>query len=93
MRGQLSTNFRLDGSYKNIFYFLLTHLLTNCITGPDFIAYNCKFKSEPGRRICRKLYRNLAVAWTVKSQKQLESLKEDFDLFIFDSFVPDNAKN
>lgn len=93
MRGQLSTNFRLDGSYKNIFYFLLTHLLTNCITGPDFIAYNCQFKSEPGRRICRKLYRNLAVAWTVKSQKQLESLKEDFDLFIFDSFVPDNAKN
>lgn len=60
----------------------------NFATSPDFIAYNCKFKKEPGRRICRKLYRNLAVAWTVKNQKQLESLEKDFDLFIFDSFIP-----
>lgn len=92
MRGQLSTNFRRDGEYKNIFYFLLTHLLTNCVTSPDFIAYNCNFKKEPGRRICRKLYRNLAVAWTVKDQKQLESLEKDFDLFIFDSFIPKDTK-
>ena len=88
MRGQLSTNFRKDGGYKNIFYLFLTHLLTNCLTAPDFIAYNCLFKEEPARRICRKLYKNLAVAWTVKSQDQLESLKKDFDLFIFESFIP-----
>lgn len=88
MRGQLSTNFRHDGNYKNIFYFLLTHLLMNWATRPDFIAYNCQFKKEPGRRICRKLYKNLAVAWTVKNQKQLDSLEKDFDLFIFDSFIP-----
>lgn len=92
MRGQLSTDFRRDGNYKNLLYFFLTHLLTNCVTRPDFIAYNCCFKKEPGRRICRKLYKNLAVAWTVKSQKQLDSLKDDFDLFIFDSFVPGEKK-
>lgn len=92
MRGQLSTDFRRDGEYKNIFYFLLTHLLTNFATSPDFIAYNCRFKKEPGRRICRKLYGNLAVAWTVKNQKQLDSLEKDFDLFIFDSFIPKNTK-
>lgn len=88
MRGQLSTNFRKDGGYHNPFYLFLTHLLTNWLTAPDFIAYNCLFKEEPGRRICRKLYKNLAVAWTVKSQEQLESLEKDFDLFIFDSFIP-----
>lgn len=88
MRGQLSTNFRHDGNYKNVTYFFLTHLLTNCATRPDFIAYNCHFKTEPGRRICRHLYKNLAVAWTVKNQKQLESLKKDYDLFIFESFIP-----
>ncbi|MCM1047669.1 MAG: glycerophosphodiester phosphodiesterase [Clostridiales bacterium] len=92
MRGQLSTNFRRDGGYRNVFYFLLTHLLTNCITRPDFIAYNCNFKRESGRRICRSLYKNLSVAWTVKSQNQLESLENDFDLFIFDSFIPENTK-
>ncbi len=89
MRGQLSTNFRHDGNYKNVFHFFLTHLLMNWATSPDFIAYNCRFKEEPGRRICRKLYGNLAVAWTVKNQKQLESLEKDFDLFIFDSFIPE----
>ncbi|MDD6810851.1 MAG: glycerophosphodiester phosphodiesterase family protein [Lachnospiraceae bacterium] len=92
MRGQLSTNFRRDGKYKNPLYFMLTHLLTNWATSPDFIAYNCLFKEEPGRKICRKLYRNLAVAWTVKNQKQLESLEKDFDLFIFDSFIPKETK-
>lgn len=92
MRGQLSTNFRLDGNYKNLIYFFLTHLLTNCVTSPDFIAYNCCFKTEPGRRICRKLYKNLAVAWTVKNQKQLDSLKNDFDLFIFENFIPKDTK-
>lgn len=92
MRGQLSTNFRKDGNYKNIFYFFLTHLLTNFATRPDFIAYNCQFKEEPGRRICRKLYKNMSVAWTVKSQNQLESLEKDFDLFIFDSFIPKDTK-
>lgn len=93
MRGQLSTNFRHDGNYKNLFHFFLTHLLMNWVTRPDFIAYNCRFKEEPGRRICRKLYKNLAVAWTVKNQKQLESLKKDFDLFIFDSFIPEIPKD
>lgn len=92
MRGQLSTNFRRDGNYKNVLHFMLTHLLVNWATSPDFIAYNCQFKEEPGRRICRKLYKNLAVAWTVKNQKQLESLGEDFDLFIFDSFIPHEPK-
>ncbi|MCM1175441.1 MAG: glycerophosphodiester phosphodiesterase [Blautia sp.] len=92
MRGQLSTNFRQDGNYKSVLHFFLTHLLMNWMTRPDFIAYNCRFKKEPGRRICRKLYRNLAVAWTVKDQKQLESLKKDFDWFIFDSFIPEPSE-
>ena len=92
MRGQLSTNFRHDGNYKSLLHFFLTHLLMNWATRPDFIAYNCCFKKELGRRICRKLYKNLAVAWTVKNQGQLESLKKDFDLFIFDSFIPERSK-
>ncbi|MDE5931166.1 MAG: glycerophosphodiester phosphodiesterase [Lachnospiraceae bacterium] len=91
MRGQLSTNFRHDGNYKSVLHFFLTHLLMNWATSPDFIAYNCQFKEEPGRRICRKLYKNLAVAWTVKNQKQLDSLEKDFDLFIFDSFIPEKS--
>lgn len=88
VRGQLSSNFRRDGGYRNIHYFLMTHLLFNFFTKPDFIAYNHKFKEEPGRRICRKLYRNPAVAWTIRSRKELEEMRGEFDVFIFEGFMP-----
>lgn len=88
VRGQLASNFRIDGENHSILYFFLTHLLLNFLTGPDFIAYNHRFREEPGRRICRKLYCNPAVAWTVKSREELEEIKCAFDVFIFEGFMP-----
>lgn len=88
VRGQLSSNFRREGEYWNILYFAMTHLLFNFLTKPDFIAYNHKFSEEPGRRICRRLYRHPAAAWTSRSQQDLEALKGEYDVFIFDSFLP-----
>lgn len=88
VRGQLSSNFRRDGGYRSIQYFFMTHLLFNFFTKPDFIAYNHKFKEEPGRRICRKLYRNPAVAWTIRSRQELEEMRGEFDVFIFEGFMP-----
>ena len=88
VRGQLSSNFRREGEYWNILYFAMTHLLFNFLTKPDFIAYNHKFSEEPGRRICRRLYRHPAAAWTVRSEKDLQALKGKYDVFIFDSFLP-----
>lgn len=87
-RGQLASNFRIDGGYRNIIYFFMTHLLLNFLTKPDFIAYNHVFQEEPGRRICRWLYKNPSVAWTVRSRRELEAMKDAFDVFIFESFVP-----
>lgn len=92
VRGQLSSNFRKEGEYWNILYFAMTHLLFNFLTKPDFIAYNYKFSEEPGRRICRQLYRHPAAAWTVRSEKDLQALKGKYDVFIFDSFLPAAVK-
>lgn len=91
VRGQLSSNFRKEGEYWNILYFAMTHLLFNFLTKPDFIAYNHKFSEEPGRRICRHLYRHPAAAWTIRCEKDLEALKDEYDVFIFDSFLPTEA--
>lgn len=91
-RGQLSSNFRKDGNYKSIVYFFMTHLLLNFITKPDFIAYNYKFREEPGRRICHRLYHLPTAAWTIQSEKDLEEMNQEFDVFIFDSFCPEYAK-
>lgn len=94
VRGQLSDGFvkasRLKESWHLLVQnFLLQNLLFNWLTKPDFVAYNHKYEEVPARRLCRNLYGNMAVAWTIKSQEELERAKSKFDLFIFDSFLPD----
>lgn len=88
VRGQLASNFRVDGNCRNLLYFFMTHLLMNIFTAPDFIAYNHLFEEEPGRRICRWLYRIPAVAWTIRSREELEKMRGKFDVFIFEGFLP-----
>lgn len=88
VRGQLSEAFLKEKEYTGFLYFLLQNLLFNFLTKPDFIAYNKKHPRVISRRICRGLYRNTAAAWTIKSREELEAAKKDFDIFIFDSFLP-----
>ena len=94
VRGQLSDGFvkasRLKESWHLLVQnFLLQNLLFNWLTKPDFVAYNHKYEEVLARRLCKNLYGNMAVAWTIKSQEELERAKSKFDLFIFDSFLPD----
>ncbi len=93
MRGQLSDAFFREEGLKGLLYFVLEHMLLNFATKPDFIAYNHKYYWTLSRQICKKLYRGLAVAWTIKSQKELDARRKDFDLFIFDSFIPAKKQN
>lgn len=89
VRGQLATNYRIEGVSRGPQYVFLTHLLLNFITKPDFIAYNHRFGNEPSRRICRSLYRNTMAAWTVKSREEWKRLSAQYDVFIFEGFVPE----
>ncbi len=91
VRGQLADNLIKSGEkeFSKLLYFALHHLLFNFLTKPDFIAYNHQNFKDISRQLCRYLYGCTAVAWTIKSKKELTDRKEDFDLFIFDSFVPD----
>ncbi len=90
MRGQLSDSFEKggEGVHSFLLYRALENLLFNFVTKPDFIAYNHKFYRNRARCICRYVYGGLAAAWTVKSQEELDARRDDFDLFIFDSFIP-----
>ncbi len=89
VRGQLSDGFIKSGEFKGILYVLLQNLMLNWVTKPDFVAYNHKYADVPARKICRSLYKNMAAAWTIKNQEELEKARNQFDIFIFDSFVPD----
>lgn len=87
VRGQLSEKFYQDG-HKGMMYFFLEKLLMNFLGKPDFVAYNHKHEKVLSRRICHKLYKNTAVAWTIRSRQELEEAGKYFDIFIFEGFIP-----
>ena len=93
MRGQLSDGFIHIPKYRTLkkapFTIPVQFLIPNFLSKPDFIAYNHMYEGNISRRICRNLYRAKAAAWTIKSQKELEKAKDSFDVFIFDSFIPE----
>lgn len=86
-RGQLSEAFTRTIS-KSGLYWCLQNLLFNWMTRPDFIAYNHEHQGNLSRKLCRGLFRNTAVAWTIRSQEELDKAKKHFDMFIFESFTP-----
>lgn len=88
IRGQLSAAFSTPERREPLSLMLVHYLLTNVITRPDFIAYDHHHKANLSRVLCRKLFGALSVAWTLKSQAELDAAKEDFDLFIFEQFIP-----
>ena len=89
-RGQLSDQFHRDKpeEFKGALYFILTNLFFNFLAKPDFIAFNRKYSKSFSMQICRHLYKCVTAAWTIKDQDQLDAAKEDFDIYIFDSFIP-----
>lgn len=93
IRGQLATNHRREGLKTP---WPLEPVLTNCLlnawSGPDFIAYNCRFSESLAVRLMRRFYKCKMAAWTIKSQGDLERHRGKFDLFIFDSFRPEKMK-
>lgn len=89
VRGQLSDAFRKGSDHRGPLYFLLRNLLLNWLGKPDFVAYNHRYPNCLSRRLCRSLYHNTAVAWTVKTPQELKEAGRYFDIFIFDSFVPE----
>lgn len=90
VRGQLADNFIKAGEnvLSPFVYFVLHHLLFNFLTKPDFIAYNHFLYRDLSRRLCRYLYRAPAAAWTIKNEEELRESRKEFDMFIFDSFLP-----
>ena len=85
VRGQLSMEFWRDEKQKDKKYLIiLAFLLSNVASRPDFISYQHTDYKNLSRRLCR-LMGALSVTYTIKSTEQYEKVKDQFDLFIFDS--------
>lgn len=93
IRGQLSSDYFRENTTKSfVEKFFLSCLLMNAFSRPDFIAYNHKFADQLSYRILRKLFSAEHVCWTIKNQHELERAKKVFQVFIFDSFIPDSGR-
>lgn len=88
VRGQLSANFKKEGQKEGFQEWLVHYLLINVLGRPDFIAYSHKSAGNISRRLTG-LWGATAVAWTIRSQEELDRNKKNFDLFIFEGFIPE----
>lgn len=85
IRGQLSTGLHNEKlSWQRL---AMAMLLQNVQSRPDFVAFDHKAVHCPALWFHRLIGTNL-VAWTVRTQADLDRNRSRFLLQIFDSFVP-----
>ncbi len=87
VRGQLAANFKNEGQKEGLQEWLVHMLMINVLGRPDFVAYSHKSANNISRRLTR-MFGATAVAWTIRSQEELDRNKKKFDLFIFEGFRP-----
>ncbi len=88
-RGQLSQNFFKEPSgLKLPLQFILTALLFNFLTKPDFIAYKFSERNNLFNQICIKLWRLQPVAWTITSKEDCDTAEKEGCIPIFEQFEP-----
>ena len=74
VRGQLSENFARHGDGENlpgVVRWVLSNLLLNCRTRPDFIAYRFEDRKCLSLRLCRGIYRAQEFSWTIRSKADM----------------------
>ena len=89
IRGQLSQNFLKDrGKLSLPMAFATTHLLSNIMVQPDFVAYRFKDRKKWAPRLCRRRYGAQRVYWTIRSKEELSIAESDGAIAIFEHFLP-----
>ena len=89
IRGQLSQNFMKDrGKLSLPMAFATTHLLSNIMVQPDFVAYRFKDRKKWAPRLCRRIYGAQRVYWTIRSKEELSIAESDGAIAIFEHFLP-----
>ncbi len=83
VRGQLSQNYFKDkkSSLNPVLKLVMTLLLTNFLTRPDFIAYRFDDRSFISFKLCTKLLGLQGVGWTITDRKEVEKA-------IFENIIP-----
>ena len=84
IRGQLSCHMEADSGLGFAGRFILTNMLLNFISRPDFIAYNFKHTYTPGYQLVKKIYKPFRIAWTPRGPEEIATAKKEFETIIFE---------
>ncbi len=85
-RGQIAEEFWRVEKYKgDPLYTALSFMVGNVIARPDFISYNFECADNIALKLCRLLGAETAC-WTLRSTQDYRTVKNEFDMYIFDSF-------
>ena len=84
IRGQLSCRMGSDSGRGRLVNFILTNMLLNFISRPDFIAYNFKDIDTWGYRTVKRIYRPFRIAWTPRGPEEIGEAKKEFETIIFE---------
>ena len=88
-RGQLSKNFIKEPTeHKFPIRFMLTALLCNFLTNPDFIAYQFSHRKDFCNMLATKLWRLQPVYWTIKNKREEKYAKKEGAMIIFEDYLP-----
>lgn len=89
VRGQLSQNFLKKPSGQPLpIQIVLTTLLDNALTRPDFVAYQFSDRYDTGNVVCRKLWKIAGASWTITNAGDLRTAEAEGLLPIFEQFDP-----
>ena len=93
IRGQLSCKMEEDSGLSPLNRFLMTHLLVNFFSRPDFLAY-CHYDMNCfGFKLCKAVFSPLIIAWTARGDAEIKSAWTKADSVIFEKNPPkDNIK-
>lgn len=92
LRGQLSTHFNVENRTLSPLQFLLGKMVLNLISRPDFISYNWRFRKDLSLFLCRRVFHAHTAGWVIRSEKELETCRKYFDMYIFEGFCPREEK-
>lgn len=92
IRGQLSCDMKDEETLSPINRFMMTHLLINVFSRPDFLAYRHQDMNKFGFRVCKKIFKPLIIAWTARGPKEQESAWKKSDSVIFEKYENANEQ-
>ena len=84
-RGQLAGNFKGESmpQYNKL---LLSNLLMNWVSAPQFIAYDLRALPSVPSTLNRRLFKTPLIAWTVRTAQDQNRAQAVADNYIFDAF-------